>query len=430
MRNLIEALLANRDNRDEPIMSTPPPKPLRKSDSASMFSYVYNSFSVSNTIQQKITTAMDLPKWNETTLLVQIAETLSGKSGFQVLRSSDVCKRVWEWRMENAQVIADSDFNLIATNMEKETIYRMNASLFFTLLFVDPGFNSYLTIDNKITLGNALTFAVWKERMECDILMHQSDLTDYQEFSYTYDSDTFFQNFCSGAYNLLEMLETTEGISQILSTSPWCGLRSVLRIWGDQIKTTKGKVFVSKWNKKNQVIGQFFDDQSTDIYTKVQNFESSNKREMEDQIFLIRILTRINKIQPQDLKLKRLIQEIEQIVHTNVAIDAQTELVALYTERGIHLIETITQNPVFQKEMDTLSNGMKEYVSTTTANILSKTGKKLIEKTFNYFVVIPMAIKMLHVLWKDGLFASAKYAMETSVKRLAMGLSHSMAFAL
>ena len=107
-------------------------------------------------------------------------------------------------------------------------------------------------------------------------------------------------------------------------------------------------------------------------------------------------------------------QEIEQIIHTNVAIDAQGELTALYTEKGIHLLESIKQNPTFQKEMD----GMKEYVSDTAAAILSKTGEKLMEKTFNYFVVLPMAVRTLRMLWSQGLFASAEYAMKSTLQRI------------
>jgi hypothetical protein len=405
---LVDKLLANRNERDEPIMSTPPPKALRKTDGGMGLSYVYNSFSVSNGIQQKIANALDLPKWNETTLLAQLAETLSNKSGFKVLRSSDVRKHV-------------IDFEMRDENYLENGINRMNASLFFTLLFINREFNSHLNIDQKITLGNALTFAVWKERMECDIFMQ----TDEEEEWLDYHSGDFFKKFCSGAHNLFEMLDTKEGITEILQTSPWCGLEQVMTIWENQVKS-KGQFFVSKWEKKNQLMGDFFEeikktDGKSDLM--IQSYQSIEKRKMEDQWFLIHALKRLSQQPPtqkEEASLrKKIIQEIEQIIHTNVAIDAQGEMLALYTEKGIHLIESIRQNPAFKKEMD----GMKEYVSTTAAAILSKTGEKLMEKTFNYFVVLPMAIRTLRMVWSRGLFASAEYAMKSTLQNM-MGRPH------
>jgi hypothetical protein len=290
----------------------------------------------------------------------------------------------------------------------------MNASLFFTLLFINKEFNSHLTIDQKLTLGNALTFAMWKERMECDIVMHVKE--EEQWFNYGDHNEDFFEKFCSGGNNLFDMINSEEGVAQILGTSPWCGLGHVLKIWETQVKS-KGHIFVSKWEKKNKAMGDFFEHVS-----EADEYESFRKREREDQWFLIHALKRLTQPHAKiNASHKRIIQEIEQIIHTNVAIDAQGELTALYTEKGIQLLESIKQNPTFLKEMD----GMKEYVSDTAAAILSKTGEKLMEKTFNYFVVLPMAIRTLRMIWSQGLFASAEYAMKSTLQTIIGRYHHS-----
>ena len=422
---VIKMLVENTDSNGEAIINMQPPKALLKADTGSYVSYFTNTFSISSSIQQKIDLSLDLPKWNEITLMAQIAESVTSKSGVKVLRSADVFLTItkntdWDVMLSDNPKALERIKTLLKqysdettyTTKSYELLRHMNASLFFTLLFVNTEFNDHLNIDEKLILGNALSFATWKEQMEHDISLHPE--MEGLEYGYTRETfqQSFFNDFCSGNKNLIEILEDRKELSQLLCISPWCGFE---KVWNYCI-IRKSKPFINKWGKRNKVLSDILaalsHDKSDGSLEGIYSFLTTQaKRKQECQWFLLETLKILSPLtSPQ---LKTLVHEIQQLAHANIAIDTQ-----LYSEEGINLIESIQKNPRFLKEINSMNEEFKEYVSSTMAGIVSKTGEKLLQKSFNYFVVLPFAIQIIRTWRKYGLFASMHYIMQSTVKSL------------
>ena len=120
---------------------------------------------------------------------------------------------------------------------------HMSASWFFGLLFFNSDINSQLSSKSKIVVGNALSWAFWKETVEYTI-MHENPLFpmgDYSDPAVLYHApDLGAQEAAFTAFCNRQLPEQVEGVHKpgyseaslrrMLSISPWCGAGPVLRI--------------------------------------------------------------------------------------------------------------------------------------------------------------------------------------------------------
>jgi hypothetical protein len=409
-------ILENKEDANkEPIFTMPLIVPLLKQTESYYFGSLTKSFSIGNTLQTKIADMIDKPKWNEITFMTQLHETMASKLG--VLRSKDVCKHIFEYNKwdvlndENQIKINDciTAFKSSKSNHHEVIISPVNASLFFTLLFVNTELNSLLDIDKKLVIANALTFATWKERMECDILLHK-DLSDIFRKTIQYknnkaDHTLTFSNFCSIQKDVSK--NTISNTLHILEISPWAGLDDVLNIVNEVMQIDGNNIFRQK-GKGDRLL--------RDIILHIRKSETHNiysieKRRCEDQWFLIEILSILI---PTDPKLKQLTLEIEQLTHANVSIDTHANI-----GEYIEFMERLKENPKIHAQLKKASDEIQEYASTIVTGIISKTGEKLIQKSVNYFIFLPFIIQIFREWRNHGFFASLQYTLDYTFKNIS-----------
>ena len=409
---LIDMLTANDDGKGEPLFTMPIVEPLLKQSESYYLSAFTSSFSIGKSVQTKIADFIDKPKWNEITFMAQLHETLASKLG--ALRSEDVRKHVMRFEKWE-ELIKDDRLQRIKKCISNKQLQQhrehecINASLFFSLLFVDHEFNTNLNIDKKLVIANALTFATWKERMECDILRNTQLGNAFREnIFYKTDKEAHtqaFLNFCSGDKEISR--RAISDTMSIIEISPWAGLEAAMHIVHEAIASNKKNVYGPKGSAdrllRKILLSDFLSDPQ--VY-------SIEKRRNEDQWFLIEILT---LLPPKIPKLKSLTQEIEQLVHANVAVDTQGGM-DIYSQRGVDFIQSVKEDPKVRKQMQNVSVEIQEYASTTLAAIISKTGEKLIKKTVHYFIFLPFFIQIYREWQGHGLYASLQYSLEHTFK--------------
>ncbi len=102
-------------------------------------------------------------------------------------------------------------------------------------------------------------------------------------------------------------------------------------------------------------------------------------------------------------KTKRLMEQMQQIIHTNVAIDSRGGL-ALFTQKGMQLVESLKQNQWMHAEMRKVDSTLREYAASAIADVMSRAGQKMLHNTVHYFFFIPFAMHISN--GKAGLFIS------------------------
>lgn len=415
------------EEESDDILAFELPKPILSKDAnerGSYTSFFMSSFSVSQGIEKKFSDMLDLPKWNETTFMAQFHESLAASiaksTGMRVLRAPDVVLHAVFWANKNrGGQLSDEILKLHegynAFEGEGSEIYRINASFFFTMLFTDTEFNTRFNIEDKILIGNALTFAIWKERMECDLIIHSKKKNLFDEGGFVYDEshdnqDKFFSEFCSN-----RLVDSPDTRDRILKISPWCGFAIV-------IKTVEEKLALVDKRPKGKGIHRLLRYcisimVTNDFLTKVKGIlmHTDSKRIQEDQYFLALILSHIAASpRRKDTDLKLLIHEIRQILYANVAVDTQGGI-ELYTMQGMDMLDKLRTNPKVLHEMKKINEDLTEYISNTLSSVVSKTGEKLMHKTINYFVFIPFAIQIMRLWQNKGMFASLHYVMDSTL---------------
>lgn len=436
------------ENEDGDIeLSFPVPLSLRRDLDKSYTSLFFSSFSISQKIETQISNLIDFPKWNETTFIAQFHETLAKNimktTGVKILRCSDVARHASEWikggERQLPQTILDcrnayenlSRENTIKyhnNNNDVIRIFRMNASLFFTLLFTDIEFNNFFTIEDKILIGNALTIAVWKERLECRLILHpeqgEESIDEILKYTESHDDNVnFFTDFCNNR------IIWNYDMRKLLKISPWCGFAAVIqRI--NEIVGGGNKRGLNFHQRKTGSSRSLLRDcisiilEPTFFHTiKGDYMHTTGKRLWEDQYFLMKLLPLIS-LQPQENKreVKRLIHEIRQLTHANVAIDTQGGI-ELYTKHSMDLLEIVLNHPTVKHEMTKINEELSEYVSNILVGVMSKTGEKLMQKSVNYFIFIPFAIQIMRIWRNKGMFASLQYTMESTINTIGRHLT-------
>jgi hypothetical protein len=397
-KRYVEMLRRNEDENGEPIFSMPTINPLSLSNEVSYSTYFTDSFSIGKKFQSNFEKLIDKPKWNEITFMAQLHEILASKT--DVLRASDLRQRILTKRDESHSL--NESITKFMANREENydpLLSHMNASLFFTLLFIDRELNAKLNIEKKLIIANALTFAVWKESMEIDVLLHVILGPIFRDSLHYYssrnDHTQIFSEFCN-----TKMYEIKP---QILGISPWAGIDEVMRILNENLKNKKNVYGVK--GKADRLFGDAL-VKAKDYFSHDTIF-SINKRHCEDQWFLIEVKGLLSS------KHKALLGEIDQIIHMNVALDWRGS-----TQRGIDLIEKFKDDPKFQSEMKKVSEEIQEYASTILAGVVSKTGEKLIQKAVNYFIFLPYVMRLFKEWRNKGLFASLQYSITYTLQNL------------
>ena len=397
----------NEDNEGEPIFSMPTIKPLTLiSNDASYYSLFTSNFSIGDKFQRKFAELIDKPKWNEITFMAQLHENIAANLG--AIRCSDMRSQIFlKYKDEISQPQIKKCIEKFKTQTEEnynDIISPINASLFFTLLFIDKELNTKLLIDKKLVIANALTFALWKEKMEIDILLHKNlgeTFREYLHYNPKKEKHTeTFSNFC----NADKYADTIADTLKILGISPWAGIEEVMQILKDVMKTKKNiygeKGKADRWLREILINAtQYFSNDG--IY-------SIEKRHCEDQWFLVEVQPFLNP------KLKYLTKEI---IHANVAVDFQGN-----THRAIEFIDKLKEYPKVKAEMQKVSEEIQDYASTILTGILSKTGEKLLQKTVNYFIFLPFMLQIFREWQKRGLFASLQYSLENTIKTISSRL--------
>lgn len=421
-------LLDNVDSKGESIVSDPylPSRLVPMSDSY----FSMSSLSLTQTMQDKIAKSLDLPKWNEITFMVFLQEGLAKAIGkhtdFQVIHSDDLWKEIAEdtdgWQEELNETLREKVVRIIMkddkADSEDKPLLTVNASFFFTLLFTDRYLTQRLTMEQNVLLGNALTLAVWKERWECDLLSHPETRDKMQQFL-TYASgneeyaaqSAFFNKFCKidmkKSHNYLDT-RTSSDLMTVFTLSPWCGFESVLQMMEgmrDEKQLVLDQSRPSFSQVKRSLLALFKDTPKMDIIRK--SIMSVKKRRMEHQMLLVELqytLASVNKGEKKSgIKTKRLMQQMQRIIHTNVAIDSRGGL-ALYTQKGMQLVDSLKQNQWMRDEMGKVDSTLREYAASAIADVMSRAGQKMLHNAMHYFLFIPFAMHISS--GKAGLFIS------------------------
>lgn len=484
-------LLDNLDeNGDSIVTNLPLPNALVPNPKA------YSSmFSMSSSIQTFIESKLDSPKWNEITITAflreKVAVMIKNHTSVHILRSNDLCNKIFnfseaEWGKIFSTATPNDEVKLRETvshvqseqqrrevekqNLETQaslssysqaslssysraSIPNMNASYFFALLFTDDDLNKYLQIEQKVLIGNALIFAIWKEQMEADYLLHKDTRSKFYEFfGYKGNNEAdsiFFDAFCNGSMNQ-KVPDNAEDMEMFLSISPWCGFNKMKNSISNVLKT-KIKVFQCKGTKERKALFNFLLQcilETSDIADLIVSWE---KRKNEDQMFLLDILYYLSLLDPvhtpsvaslspnpssaeniqisgmanldqntplvenihrqgsgmvekpsTNSELLKLKQDLKEVIKTNMVIETRDGLTN-YMQQGIELIQNIQNNKKFELQLKNTKDTLTDYTSSAIAKIVKSTGEKLMYDAMKYLIALGFIYESRPLL---GLFAS------------------------
>jgi len=373
-------------------------------------------FSLSLGIREKTQAALGLNLLNSSIWKLKQHELLNDMSkeyiGFHLLSPKDIFKSI---NSAGIQVREDD-----AVGRKQPLLYRISASSLFTLLFFDKDLKRILSNEAQIMLGNALTFAWWKEGLEYEIMLQSPDnLAIIQKYFYTstHEQQEFFVKFHENfKIKSLEKGMYTDNmldkIKFVLGLSPWCSISSVCSF----LSIVKPKIGHFGSKEVRAILQILLDDHGG---LEVEFLLSGAKRALEDQ-FLLAQAAAVLKDDPKHKELYKQCNELKrysQIIDKTKTFGAFKDEVLAWGQQmqgEVDMGETVR---AFVKKLN-----LAETVSDEVAGIISKTLQKLVGNLITSSEVMVPVLGYLWFIHRGGLFKYAKQAISSAIEHTVHGM--------
>ena len=307
-------------------------------------------------------------------------------SGFHLLQVADVMGRAGVEEVERG-----------ANDMA-----RMSASMTYSHLFFDKDVRRLLKMEEMEILGDALSFAWWKEGLEYEILLQKSD------FKLTYATDVnigrfFFKKFHEGDLVDLQKKgiygpDVKSAVKPLLQISPWCSIALV------QVQLVKHKE--SFGQIQSEVVRQAFSEIMTSgTWEEVmQKYATVEKRTKEDQYLLGLAAARLKSKGGEIFELCNQLKRYSQVLDQDKTFGTMKKDIMTWGGK-FHAEGNLTQ----------MGGYMEDKVSGGIAGIISKTMEKLALKLLHTSSVIVPIIGYFWFIHQKGFFKYAKGSITSAV---------------
>lgn len=288
-----------------------------------------------------------------------------------------------------------------------DSIDSISASMFFTSVLFDGELSSQLTPEQRCLIGNALSFACWKEALEFDIMLENpSYITEilaqpsiaYESVKFTEMTD-FFTSYNRGnssiQQGIFSDLAYVKEVKHILQMTPWCGIKDVSL-----------SLNTIEWDKvRNKDIETLVKQvQGTKLGIVSDRLFSRRKREKESQYMLAKIVACLHTLsddQREALRLTSFYSKAKQLMYYTQIVDKGATV-----EQFGQMASKFKLNTQMKKAIvDNIGGGdmqLKEMASTMLADIISGTGSKLLHKVQRADIILPFIMTVLAI--KTGLY--------------------------
>jgi len=302
---------------------------------------------------------------------------------------------------------------------------RMSASGLYSLLFFDKDLQRMLKMEDLVLLGDALTFAWWKEGVEYAIMLQKPEYALLYSMSIG-EQEAFFSKYHK---NTLEAQEKgvylgniATNIKPILAISPWCSLskvcKTVLKVM-NRVGLFQSKIVRDVLNQLNEENDEYALSEFTPKLPWITKWMSKEKRMGEDQ-FLLAQAAAVLKDDPKHKELYKQCNELKrysQIIDKTKTFGAFKDEVLAWGQQmqgEVDMGETVR---AFVKKLN-----LAETVSDEVAGIISKTLHKLVGNLITSSEVMVPVLGYLWFIHRGGLFKYAKQAISSAIEHTVHGM--------
>ena len=327
-----------------------------------------------------------------------------------LLKPEDVLKEVQQGLKQPSSMLSQ---RIQASLVKEGTLEAMSASSFLSLVAFDSDLSQVLSTEEKIEVGNALTFAWWKESIEYlimlqspsnfkEILMDPS--ASYQNADLT-GNERLFAAFCNNEMPLQQFgMDTSKFVNNIenmLRISPWCGAVVVLSRMKKENKL---------WRVENRILRdrlrEIAKESGPTFQANCQYLLSREAKRWLEHQFVLGLSAAYLKGKAAESQLYEkcnALKEYSQIIDTKKTFGA-------YQGTAARLFKELKANKQLRKEVSAFvqKEMVTDEMSSALADVISKTVRKLVDRAWHSEALL--SIMAVFFVYQGGLFSMVKRA--------------------